>query len=223
MKIVGLNSSPRKERSRTLKLIEAVFEGGKTRGADIELIDICSLNIQYCLGCQVCCTQGRCVHEDDFAALLDAISHADGVVFGSPVYMYGVSAQFKAVIDRMEEAVYRQVLAGKYGCSVVTAGSAGYKGVLRYLNCMLNQLGAVTVGGVAVPLDRRSGALEGALTEAFKLGQTLGDAIRTNRPYPGQDRVINENRDRLRSFIIANKESWIHIYELWVDKGWIQK
>lgn len=221
MRIVGLNSSPRKQRSRTLTLVEAVLEGGKTRGADTGLIEICSLNIQYCMGCQVCCTEGRCVHEDDFAALLDAMVNADGVVLGSPVYMYGVSGQLKVVIDRMEEPVYRQVLAGKYGCSVVTAGSAGYKGVLRYLNCMLNQLGAVTVGGVAVRLDEDIGALEGARSEAFKLGQTLAEAIRTNRRYPDQDRTIEENRDRIRRFITANKESWKYIYELWVERGWM--
>ncbi|MDD1721303.1 MAG: flavodoxin family protein [Euryarchaeota archaeon] len=221
MRIVGINSSPRKQRSRTLKLVEAVLEGGKTRGADTELIEVCSLNIQYCIGCQVCCAEGRCVHEDDFAALLDAMVHADGVVFGSPVYMYGVSAQLKAVIDRMEEPVYRQVLAGKYGCSVVTAGSAGYEGVLRYLNCMLNQLGALTVGGLAVRLDENIEALEGARSEAFTLGQTLAEAIRTNRRYPDQDRTIEKNRDRIRRFITANKESWPHIYELWVEKGWM--
>ncbi len=161
------------------------------------------------------------MHEDDFLSLLKAIEHADGVVFGSPVYMYGVSAQFKAVIDRMEGPVYRQVLAGKYGCSVVTAGSVGYHGVLRYLNCMLNQLGAITVGGVAVPLDKDNGALERACRDAFKLGQTLVEAIRTNRHYPDQDRIIEENRNRIRLFITANKERFAQLYALWVEKGWI--
>ncbi len=221
MKIVGLNSSPRKQQSRTRKLVEMVLEGAKTRGADTTLIDICSLNIRYCLGCQMCCAEGRCVQEDDLSQLLDAMAYADGVIFGSPVYMYGVSAQFKTVIDRMEEAVYRQMLAGKYGCSVVTAGSAGYERVLSYLNCMLNQLGAVTVGGIAVALDKDGDALAEARKEAFTLGQTLAEAIHTNRRYPDQDRIIEENRTRLRSFIAANQRTWTHLYELWVKQGWI--
>jgi len=221
MRIVGLNSSPRKKRSRTRSLVEAVLDGAKTRDADTGLIEICSLNIQYCLGCLVCCDQGRCVHEDDFAPLLDAITQADGVVFGSPVYMYGVSAQLKAVIDRMEEAVYRQVLTGTYGCSVVTAGSAGYNSVLRYLNCMLNQLGAMTVGGVAVPLDKNAEALEAARNAAFRLGQTLADAISTNRRYPDQSHRIEKNRDRIKQFIAANKENLAYIYEWWTEKGWM--
>ncbi|MGZ7168678.1 MAG: flavodoxin family protein [Halobacteriota archaeon] len=221
MRIVGLNSSPRKKRSRTRKLVEAVLDGAETRGANTRLIEVCSLNIRYCLGCQVCFAQGQCVHEDDFASLLDVITQADGVILGSPVYMYGVSAQLKTVIDRMEEAVYRQVLAGKYGCSIVTAGSAGYNSVLRYLNCMLNQLGAVTVGGVSVPLDKNVGALEEARNAALRLGQTLAEAILTNRCYPDQNHSIEENRNRLKQFIAANKESMAHTYEWWVEKGWM--
>ncbi len=221
MMILGLNGSARQDRSRTRKLVEAVLEGAQTQGADTELIDICTLKIEYCLGCHACCATGKCVQEDDFSGLLEAMVHADGVVFGSPVYMYGVSARFKTVIDRMEHAVYQQVLAGKYGCSVVTAGSAAYNSVLRYLNCMLNQLGAVTVGGVAVPLDKDVGALEQARHDAFALGQTLAEAIFANRSYPDQDRIIEENRSRLRAFIITNKNQWPHVYELWVKRGWI--
>ena len=221
MRIIGLNGSPRRRRSRTLQLIEAILQGGKTLGANTEVIEICSLNMQFCIGCQVCCAEGHCVHDDDVPALLDTMARADGVVLGSPVYMYGVSAQLKAVIDRMEEPVYRQMLAGKYGCSVVTAGRAGYKGVLRYLNCILNQLGATAVGGIAVPLDENSGTLEKARSEAFTLGQTLAEAIRTNRRYPDQDRAIRENKDRIRKFIAANKEHMRHIYDLWAEKGWM--
>ncbi len=221
MKILGLNSSPRKQRSRTQQLVQAVFEGAQARGATTELIELCSLNIQYCLECKMCCAQGRCALEDDFPVLLDAMEHADGIVFGSPVYMYGLSARFKTVIDRMEEAVYRQALAGKYGCSVVTAGSAGYHGVLRYLNCMLNELGAITAGGVAVPLDKDVRALTGAREKAFSLGHTLAEAIHTNRRYPDQDRIIEEKRDRLRSFIVTHEKEWTHIHELWVKKGWL--
>jgi len=221
MRIIGLNGSPRRQRSRTLKLLEAVLEGGKTLGANTKVIEICSLNLQFCIGCQACCAEGHCVHDDDVAALLDTMARADGVVFGSPVYMYGVSAQLKAVIDRMEEPVYRQMLAGKYGCSVVTAGCAGYEGVLRYLNCILNQLGATIVGGIAVPLDKNGRTLEKARSEAFTLGQMLAEAIRTNRRYPDQDRTIEENKDRIRKFITANKEQMKHIYDVWVEKGWM--
>ena len=40
MKILGINGSPRGKNSRTLKLVSAVLDGAKERGAETELVDI---------------------------------------------------------------------------------------------------------------------------------------------------------------------------------------
>ena len=221
MKILGINSSPRRKHSRTLKLVEAVLEGAQQHGADIELVDICALDIRYCLGCGVCYAEGKCVREDDLPDLLDTMVRADGIVLGSPVYMYGVTAQLKAVIDRLADAVYCQMLTGKYGCAVATAGSSGEKDVLRYMNRILNELGAITVGEVGVILDVNPAALDAAIEDASTLGQTLADAIRTRHRYPDQEHVLAEHRERIRQFIEANKELLAHVYEWWVERGWI--
>ena len=50
MKVLGINASPRGSRSNTLKLVKAVLEGAKENGADVELIDLCKLDIKYCTG-----------------------------------------------------------------------------------------------------------------------------------------------------------------------------
>ena len=221
MKILGINSSPQRKHSRTLKLVEAVLDGARQYGAETELVDICALDIRYCLGCQTCYAEEKCVHDDDVPDLLDTMGRADGIVLGSPVYMYGVTAQLKAVIDRMADAVYCQILTGKYGCAVATAGSSGEKEVLRYMNRILNELGAVTVGEVGVTLDVNPAALAAAIEDAAKLGQTLADAIRTRRWYPDQEQMLAEHRERIRQFIEANKELLAHAYEWWVERGWI--
>lgn len=221
MKILGINSSPRRKHSRTLKLVEAVLDGAQQYGAETELVDICALDIRYCLGCQACYAEGKCVREDDLPDLLDTMTRADGIVLGSPVYMYGVTAQLKAVIDRMADAVYCQILTGKYGCAVATAGSSGEKDVLRYMNRILNELGAVTVGEVGVTLDVNPAALAAAIEDAVTLGKTLADAIRTRRRYPDQEQMLAEHRERIRQFIEANKELLAHAYEWWVERGWI--
>jgi len=221
MKILGMNSSPRRKHSRTLKLVEAVLAGAQQYGAETELVDICALDIRYCLGCQACYAEGKCVREDDLPDLLDTMTRADGIVLGSPVYMYGVTAQLKAVIDRMADAVYCQILTGKYGCAVATAGSSGEKDVLRYINRILNELGAITVGEVGVTLDVNPAALAAAIEDAVTLGKTLADAIRTRRRYPDQEQMLAEHRERIRQFIEANKELLVHAYEWWVERGWI--
>ena len=50
MKIIGINGSPRKNTSNTLKLIQAVLDGAKEGGAKTEVIDICKLDINFCTG-----------------------------------------------------------------------------------------------------------------------------------------------------------------------------
>jgi multimeric flavodoxin WrbA len=77
---------------------------------------------------------------------------ADGIVFGSPVYINSVTAQMKRVLDRMADAVHCQKFEGKYGGSVSTAGGSFAKEVVEYQNSILRILGATTVGGVDVVL-----------------------------------------------------------------------
>jgi len=219
MKILGINSSPRGKHSRTLKLVDAVLDGAKERGAETELVDIAALDIRYCLGCQVCYAEGECVQEDDLAELVDKMLSADGIVLGSPVYMHSVTAQLKTVIDRMSDAIYCQLLSGKYGCSVTTSGGSGDAAVLYYMNHFLNELGVLTVGQVGVALDRNSAALDAAINEAFKLGTTLAESIQTKRAYPAQEKEIAERRTFFAQLIDANKADRVHQYEYWTEKG----
>jgi hypothetical protein len=41
MKILGINASPRSSNSQTLKLVKAVLNGARSKGARTELVDIC--------------------------------------------------------------------------------------------------------------------------------------------------------------------------------------
>jgi multimeric flavodoxin WrbA len=221
MKILGINSSPRRKNSRTMKLVQAVLDGAETQGAEIELVDICALDVNYCIGCQVCFAKGECVQADDLAELVDKMLSADGIVLGSPVYMHGVTAQLKTVIDRMADAIHCQLFSGKYGCAVTTSGGSGDADVLDYMNHFLNELGVVTVGEVGVALDRNPAALDAAINEASTLGTTLVESIKTTRAYPAQEKEIAQRRAFFSQLIEANKEDWAHQYEYWMEKGWM--
>jgi multimeric flavodoxin WrbA len=221
MKIIGINSSPRGKNSRTRKLVDAVLDGARQRGAETELVDIGALDIQYCLGCQVCYAEGECVQEDDLSDLWEKMMRADGIVLGSPVYINGVTAQLKTLIDRLADAIHCQMLVGKYGCAVTTAGSSGISEVLGYMNYFLNNLGAVTVGEVGVAVGRNPAALDAAITEALNLGQTLADAIQSKRHYADQESAIAERGAFFRQLVKANKEDWSHQYDYWMEKGWM--
>jgi len=221
MKIIGINSSPRRKNSRTRKLVDAVLDGARQRGAETELVDIGALDIRYCLGCQVCYAEGECVQEDDLSDLWEKMMRADGIVLGSPVYINGVTAQLKTLIDRLADAIHCQMLVGKYGCAVTTAGSSGISEVLGYMNYFLNNLGAVTVGEVGVAVGRNPAALNAAIAEALNLGQTLADAIQSKRHYAEQESAIAERGAFFRQLVKANKEEWRHQYDFWMEKGWM--
>jgi multimeric flavodoxin WrbA len=221
MNIIGINSSPRGKNSRTRALVDAVLDGARQRGAETELVDIGALDIRYCLGCQVCYAEGECVQEDDLYDLWEKMMRADGIVLGSPVYINGVTAQLKTVVDRLADAIHCQMLVGKYGCAVTTAGSSGISEVLGYMKYFLNSLGAVTVGEVGVAVGRNPAALNAAITEALGLGQTLADAIQSKRHYADQESAIAERGAFFRQLIKANKEAWSHQYDYWMEKGWV--
>jgi multimeric flavodoxin WrbA len=66
MKILGINASPRSSNSQTLKLVRAVLNGARSKGARTELVDICKLNIEFCNACGICYKKGKRVKKDDF-------------------------------------------------------------------------------------------------------------------------------------------------------------
>jgi len=64
------------------------------------------------------------VANKSFNQVLEAV---DGIVLGSPVYIYQASAQLKMFIDRLGHAIHCQRLLGKYGAAVATAGGSGHE------------------------------------------------------------------------------------------------
>lgn len=97
MKILIINGSARK--GNTYACVNAFAEGAKGAN-EIEILEADKLNISGCKGCEACgCTKG-CVAKDDSNMVVDKIVAADMVVFASPVYWWGITAQLKTVIDK---------------------------------------------------------------------------------------------------------------------------
>ena len=69
MKILGINAIQKGSKSGILKLVKAVLKGAKSKGAKVELVDLCILHREYCTACGVCDTKGTCMKEDDFQVL----------------------------------------------------------------------------------------------------------------------------------------------------------
>ena len=97
MKIVIINGSARK--GNTTAAIDAFVKGASAEN-EIEIIHPDKLIIAPCKGCGVCqCSKG-CVAKDDTNSTIDKIAAADMILFASPVYWWGITAQLKLIIDK---------------------------------------------------------------------------------------------------------------------------
>ncbi len=124
MRILGISFSPR-EQGNTEQLLEKVFSGARQLGAETELYRVADKNIQPCDGCGSC-HKTECHIQDDMQELYSKMLAADGIVFGTPVYFYNITAQGKTVIDRtIALSGPGRNLANKVGGIVVVGGSLG--------------------------------------------------------------------------------------------------
>lgn len=107
MRILVLNGSPRTE-GNTKKMIDAFKEGAKSKGHQIDVIDVCRKQIRGCMACEHCHTKekGVCVQKDDMQEVYELLNQAEMLVLASPIYYHGISGQLKCAIDRFYAAAY---------------------------------------------------------------------------------------------------------------------
>jgi len=222
MKILAIHGSPRTIRSSTRKLAGFVLEGAADAGAETEMIDLADYRIIPCTACEACAINGICVNDDDVPSLVARMKEADGIVFGSPVYIDNVSGQMKVFFDRLADAIHYQQLAGKFGCAVATTEESGGDEVVAYLNHVLNYLGVVSVGGISVATGGKAEPVNGVEPAARALGKKLVDAIRDGYSDPVQEAVLADNREYFRSLVLENQDLRTDEYERWVKMGWIR-
>ena len=67
----------------------------------VTIASVASLSIKPCIACNAC-RKGDCVLDDDMAQVLELVAAADEIIVVAPVYFAGPSAQFKALLDRLQ-------------------------------------------------------------------------------------------------------------------------
>lgn len=122
MHTVILNGSPR-IKGNTSCIIERLLEGiHSVAGSSAEVIDLSRKTLLPCMACDGCKKSGggRCVLKDDSGDILEALTRADAIVFASPVYFWGISAQLKLIVDKFYSSE-EQLRGKKIGLMVVGA------------------------------------------------------------------------------------------------------
>lgn len=110
MKILSIFSGPRKK-GNTSKVLTWVEDELKMLRHQVERIDLSSKEINGCLGCLKCkenLNEPGCIQKDDGKLIIDSMVSSDVVIYASPLYYWGFSAQMKVFIDRCH-CIYRGV------------------------------------------------------------------------------------------------------------------
>ena len=149
--ILGICGSPRKQATEhvlkeALKMLEeAEFA--------TEFFTVRGKNIGFCQHCDFCLRSKRCKIEDDMFALYPLLRKAEGIVFATPVYNGGVSAQTKAVMDRCRAllAENKNVFKHKVGMAIAVGGdrAGGQELAIQQIVTFYVLNGAVPVSGGA--------------------------------------------------------------------------
>lgn len=132
--------------------------------------------------------------QDD--ATMAALAEADAIVFGSPTYMGGVAAQFKAFIDAASAAWmaqrWKDKIAGGFTHSSSLSGDK--QGTLLYLSINAAQHSMIWVGAGELP-----SSYQGKTDGLNRLGSFLG--IMGQSPMAmGEAEVTLDPGDRLTAF-----------------------
>lgn len=177
MKIVVLEGSPNKNGSSNLLATEFI-RGAEEAGHFVQVVDAADADIHPCTGCIYCGYEGPCMQKDDMNRIRKMILDADMLVFVTPLYYYGMSAQLKTLIDRFcafNSSIQRKrmksaLLAVAWNNDNWTfeALEVHYKTLVRYLN--LKDMGMILgVGCGTSAMTKRSEFPK----RAYELGRKL--------------------------------------------------
>ena len=177
-RIVILVGSARRGGNTEL-LAGAFADGARENGNDVEIISAADIDVHPCIGCNTCfAREGHgCFQNDGMTAVYEKLKTADTLVIASPVYFYGVSAQLKAVIDRLHTPMRNSFGIKRLGLILVGAAELPdlfdpillqYKMVLRFFG--LDDIGSVLVRGAREKGDVLGGD---GMRQAYELGKDL--------------------------------------------------
>lgn len=175
--IVILVGSMRKNGNTDL-LTQAFAEGARENNS-VDIVSVADYKVNPCIGCNSCFTRegNKCFQNDDMDGIYEKLKGADIVVVASPVYFYGISAELKAIIDRLHTPMRNEFSIKKLVLLLVGAAELPelfdaiklqYQLVLNFFH--LEDAGMVLVRGVKDKGDIKGNA---ALKEAYDLGLSI--------------------------------------------------
>lgn len=175
--IVILAGSERKEGNTDL-LVESFIKGA-IKNNKIDVISVRDYRVNPCTGCNLCFDRKghECIQQDDMHVVYEKLKKANILVIASPVYFYGISAQLKAIIDRLHTPMRNEFKIRKLALILVGAATlpdlfdsikVQYRLVLKFFH--LDDAGMVLVRGAK---DKGDVNKTEGLVDAYELGKSM--------------------------------------------------
>jgi multimeric flavodoxin WrbA len=184
LKVLGISCSPRKG-GNTEILVSEALAGAKEEGANIELLKIHEMKIAACDGCTTCQESGECRIKDDMQKVYKKLLTADGIILGSPVYFWSISAQTKILMDRTYALRFPyHKLANKVGGAIVVAGRRGTLSAMSVINNFFLGHDMLVTGLGIAGYGTKKGEVrkdEHAMKSARSLGKQVTQLIKANQ------------------------------------------
>lgn len=196
MNVLIVSASPRRNGNSRL-LAEAALEGAHEAGHDAQLVHLDDHLKHFLRDCRECRdAEGRCTIDDGYADLLsERVLPADGIVFATPIYWYGVAGQLKTYFDRMfcfiaaSEPESDRFVAGVTGkrLALLMSGEETYPGAMLGLVHEIQEFARYThsafVGYVCGIGNKRGDVLRDPndpIGQSRDLGRTLFERVATD-------------------------------------------
>ena len=148
MQITTLLGSARKT-GNTATVLGWVEQELESLGHRVERVYLNNKTIHGCLGCAKCREKAdeiACVQKDDAIDIMARMIASDAVLYASPVYFWGFSAQLKALIDRGFSLVtnyhrpgHTSLMAGKR-IGMLATGAGTYENNVEGLTSAFDRL-----------------------------------------------------------------------------------
>ena len=166
MKISVFNGSPKE--GNTSAMIKAFCEGAKEAGHEVEVLHVGKMKIAGCLGCEYCHTkgEGKCIQKDDMEKVMPAYLESDMIVFASPIYYFGMTAQLSAAMQRVY-CIGKPAKAGKAALLLSSASPNPYEGAIATFKSYCAFTGIECAGIITAAGEENGSEAKNAELKAF--------------------------------------------------------
>lgn len=176
-RILVLNGSVR--RGGNTELLVQSFAEGARKNNSVEIVSVADFKVNPCIGCNSCFNreENDCSQNDDMTKVYEKLKSTDILVIASPVYFYGISAQLKAMIDRLHTPMRNSFPIKKTRSDSGRAASLPemFDAIKVQYRLALNFFGLEDAGTVLVRGAKEKGDVKNTdgLKEAYELGNSM--------------------------------------------------